>query len=238
MAAVPTVAVNDIDLYYESTGAGFPLLMLGGLGLSVGDMRRLTEGLASDLQMIAVDNRGTGQSSKPPGPYSIEQMAGDAITLMDALAIERADVLGISMGGRIALSLGLDHPDRVRRLVLISTGPRAAGQRWLVKIGMRLQGLTALIGQQTSPHHALQAQYDATTRYNCTDRLGEITAPTLVVHGKLDHIAPVAVAEEMSRAIPDARMVTFNGGHLVSLMTHAGQIVDAVRDFLDEAPSE
>jgi pimeloyl-ACP methyl ester carboxylesterase len=235
---VPKVAVNDIELYYESAGTGFPLLMLGGLGLCVGDMRRLTEGLASDRQVIAVDNRGTGESSKPPGPYSIQQMAGDAIALLDALAIERADVLGISMGGRIALSMALDHPDRVRRLVLVSTGPRAAGKRWLVRIGMRLQGLTGLLGQQTSPHHALQAQYDATTRYNCTDRLGKITAPTLIVHGKIDHIAPLAVAEEMSRAIPDATMVTFNGGHLVSLMTHAGQVVDAVRDFLEDTSAD
>jgi 3-oxoadipate enol-lactonase len=232
---VPTVAVNDVEIHYESSGSGFPLLLLGGLGLSVSDMRRIMAGLATSCQVIAVDNRGTGESSKPPGPYTIEQMAGDAIALMDSLGVAQADVFGISMGGRIALSIALDHPERVRRLVLVSTGPRAAGHRWLVRIGMRLSTLGGLLGGERQSHDALQAQYDATTRYDCTDRLGEITAPTLVVHGRHDQVAPYSVAEEMTSAIPRARLVSFGGGHLVSLVTHTDRVVAAVRDFFTES---
>jgi pimeloyl-ACP methyl ester carboxylesterase len=231
---VPSVAVNDIEIHYESTGDGFPLLLLGGLGLSVSDMRRITAGLAPGRRVIAVDNRGSGKSSKPPGPYTIEQMAADALALMDALDVPNADVLGISMGGRIALSLALDHPDRVRRLVLVSTGPRAAGHRWLVRIGMQLSTITGRLGGERQSSSALHAQFDATSHYDCTDRLGEIAAPALVVHGRHDHVAPHALAEEMAAAIPGAELVSFTGGHLVSLVTHTDKVVAAVREFLDD----
>jgi 3-oxoadipate enol-lactonase len=72
---VPLVAVNDVELYYESHGLGAPLMVLGGLGLDVSEMEALTGPLAERFQVIAVDNRGTGRSAKPPGPYSIGQMA-------------------------------------------------------------------------------------------------------------------------------------------------------------------
>jgi len=74
---VPLIAVNDIELYYESQGPGAPLVVLGGLGLAVSEMGALTGPLAARFRVIAVDNRGTGRSSKPAGPYSIEQMAAD-----------------------------------------------------------------------------------------------------------------------------------------------------------------
>lgn len=68
--------MNDIELYYESHGSGDPLLLIGGLGLAVSEMRPLIEALAPGYRVIAVDNRGAGRSAKPPGPYGIEQMAG------------------------------------------------------------------------------------------------------------------------------------------------------------------
>jgi pimeloyl-ACP methyl ester carboxylesterase len=74
------------------------------------------------------DNRGTGRTAQPDSPYSIEMMARDTVALMDALSIARADILGISMGGRIALELTLTHPARVRRLVLVSTSAAGRGK--------------------------------------------------------------------------------------------------------------
>jgi 3-oxoadipate enol-lactonase len=75
-SGVPLIAVNGIELYYESRGTGAALVVLGGLGLDVSEMGTLTGPLAARFRVIAADNRGTGRSAKPPGPYSIEQIPG------------------------------------------------------------------------------------------------------------------------------------------------------------------
>lgn len=229
---MPVVGVNDIELYYESHGSGAPLVLLGGLGLDVSDMRMLTGPLAEQFQVIAVDNRGTGRSAKPAGPYSIEQMASDAAGLMEHLGLARAHVAGISMGGRIAMALALARPERVDRIILISTSPRAVGARRRVRAGMVVAGLPVLGGRYRQPRYAMKAQFDATTRFDCTSRLGQIRSPALIVHGRSDHITPVALASQMSELIPGARLVLLNGGHLAPLLTQRQRVVSEIAAFL------
>jgi len=98
-------------------------VLLSGLGLDVSEMSMLTGPLAASFQVTAVDNRGAGRSAKPVGPYSIEQMAADIAGLMHRLGLPRAHLAGISLGGRIAMALALDWPDRVDRLILVATSP-------------------------------------------------------------------------------------------------------------------
>lgn len=230
---MPLTRVNDTELYYESHGSGDPLLLIGGLGRAVSEMRPLTEALAAGHRVIAVDNRGAGRSAKPPGPYTIEQMAADAAALAAHLGLSRAHVLGMSMGGRIAMSLALDHPGVVDRLVLVSTGPRAARRRWRIRLGMAVSRLLSLRGENSQPRHALIAQFRASGQYDCTSRLGEITQPTLILHGRADHIAPAALARQMQARIPGSRCVFLDGGHWAALMPqHREQLVTTVREFL------
>jgi pimeloyl-ACP methyl ester carboxylesterase len=229
---VPTIAVNDIDLHYETTGTGAPLVMIGGLGLAVPEMARLSGPLAETFQVTAVDNRGTGRSSAPEGPYSIEQMAGDIEGLIDKLGLGRANVFGISMGGRIALSLALSRPDLVDRLILVVTSPRAGTSRWRVRLGMALSILTRPFDHNPQQRHAQRAQFEATSNFDCTDRLGEIRAPALIINGTSDRIAPPSFGEEMRDNIPDSRLVLVNGGHIAPLVTQRETVVREVTDFL------
>jgi 3-oxoadipate enol-lactonase len=235
-AGVPAIAVNGVELYYEARGSGAPLMVLGGLGQDVSEMGMLTGPLAERFQVIAIDNRGSGRSAKPPGPYTVEQMAADAAGVMDHLGLPRAHLAGISLGGRIAMALALDGVERVERLVLVGTGPRAAGARWLVRAGMMIADLPGLRGGHRQPRHAMKAQFDATTRFDCTSRLPQIKAPTLIVHGRSDHIAPLALAEQMRELVPNSRLVLIDGGHLAPLLTEHQRVVAEISTFLTAGP--
>ena len=118
---MPQVGVGDISMHYVEAGAGEPVLLVMGFG---GD--HLAWGLqmpafAERHRTIAYDNRGVGQSSTPDVPYTTKVMADDAAGLLDALGIESAHVVAVSMGGMIAQELALHHPRRVRTLQLHAT---------------------------------------------------------------------------------------------------------------------
>jgi pimeloyl-ACP methyl ester carboxylesterase len=108
-----------VRLYVEEHGQGPPLLLITGLGYALWSWQRQLPAWSQQFRCIAVENRGTGRSPKPPGPYSIEELADDAA---EALAGRRAHVAGFSMGGYIAQTLALRHPELVEKLVLICTG--------------------------------------------------------------------------------------------------------------------
>jgi pimeloyl-ACP methyl ester carboxylesterase len=228
---MPLATVNNIELYYESYGQGTPLVVLGGLGSDLSELRSLIAPPADRYRVIAVDNRGAGRSAKPPGPYSIEQMADDVAALLWSLDVPRAHVLGMSLGGKIAMALDLVHPEFVDRLVLVATGPRVVGTRWRVRLGMLIANLPMLRGQYPQPRRAIRAQFDASTRFDCTNRLADIRAPTLIVHGRTDRTAPVALADQMRALIPDSRLVLVDGGHMFPL-TQPRQLLDEVDTFL------
>lgn len=115
-------------LHYESTGEGSPVLLVMGLGISATGWWRTIPVLAERHRVISFDNRGVGRSDHPPGPYSVAQMAADAVAVLDAAGESSAHVYGISLGGMIAQLIALDLPERVRGLVLGATtsgGPGA-----------------------------------------------------------------------------------------------------------------
>jgi len=120
-ANVPKITSNGIELYYETCGAGQPLVLISGLGYSSWQWHRMVPFLAEHFQVIIFDNRGVGQSDKPAGPYTAQMLAADTVGLLDALNIEKAIVMGHSMGGFIAQALALDFPQRVKKLILCST---------------------------------------------------------------------------------------------------------------------
>jgi 3-oxoadipate enol-lactonase len=120
------VADDGVRLHYEVIGrpGGEPLLMIQGLGTDKSGWHLQRLALAPFYRTIALDNRGAGRSDKPLGTYSLEQMADDAIRVLDAVGVERAHVMGASMGGAIAQLIALRHPERLRSLVLACTACR------------------------------------------------------------------------------------------------------------------
>src|SRR4030042_265658 len=114
--------VDGVDLHYVDAGNGPPLLLLHGLGGSTFGFRRLIPILSPRFRLLALDLKGFGYSERPlDGDYSLTAQARLAKDFLDALNIERAAVLGHSLGGAIAMRLAVDFPERVERLILVSS---------------------------------------------------------------------------------------------------------------------
>lgn len=124
---MPFVHANGIRMEYEIAGSGDPLLLIAGLGYDRWMWHKMAPGLAQQFRVITYDNRGVGGTDKPPGPYSADLLADDAAALLAALGIDRAAVMGHSMGGFVAQAFALKYPQRLTRLILSATnfgGPR------------------------------------------------------------------------------------------------------------------
>jgi 3-oxoadipate enol-lactonase len=231
-----SVRISDIEMYYEVHGEGEPLILISGLNSDHTLYTRtgIATGLAQAFLVVVFDNRGVGAADKPDEPYSMEMMANDTAGLLDTLGIERAHVLGTSMGGRIAIALALEHPEHVASLVLVSSGARTAKTvvaRRAVDLMLRLS-----VVRGEAPYHAVAHQRDASRAYDATGRLSEIAVPTLILHGRRGRVAPLALAEEMHARIRGSRMITYRGGHLFFIVRRE-EFVAATADILESVRS-
>jgi pimeloyl-ACP methyl ester carboxylesterase len=230
---MPYAAHGSTRIHYEIAGAGPSLLLIPGLGASIRDMRALVRGLAAHATVVTLDNRGVGESDKPDEPYPMETLAADAVAVLDDAGVERAVVLGYSLGGRIALQLTLDHPERVERLVLLATGARVI-PTWQRNLLFALLPHLPIGPRPRQPIYAFKRQRVASESYDGRDRLGEIRVPTLVVHGRSDTTAPPELGVELQEGIPGSRLEWYDGGHIAPISHRSGAVVEAVRRFLAE----
>lgn len=182
--------VEGGTLYYDVRGSGPPVVLLhaGGMDLTMWDPQIGT--LARTFRIIRYDARGHGRSTAPRGPSSTVE---DLRLLLDHLGVERAHLVGISMGAGVALNFSTTHPERVRTLVLVSTSGPPPG---------------APITPGAPPPLTQQAG---------RARLRALSMPRLLVVGEGDSRDHLAVAERVEAEVPDVRVVRLPGGkHLVN----------------------
>jgi 3-oxoadipate enol-lactonase len=221
------------------------LLMVNSLGSTLDMWRPQTEALAGRFRVVRFDLRGHGRSPVPPGPYTLDDLGGDALALLDRLGVRRASVCGLSLGGMIAMWLASRFPERVDRLVLCCTsallGP-ASG--WADRARTVLAGGTgavadAVVGRWVTAGYAARhparvrelremiaatpaAGYAACCgvieRLDLRDSLASITAPTLVIAGADDPATPPPHAEAVAAGIPGARLrIVADAAHLANV---------------------
>lgn len=166
---MPSVETGNIVTYYEENGSGEPLILICGLSADLQIWRFQVPALSQHFRVICYDNRGAGRTSAPDAPYSIAGMAEDLAALMDHLGIDSTHLVGWSMGGLIAQALALAKPERVRRLVLMSTMAhtdgleRVALRNW---INIRLSNMPfEQYVRQISQGLFTAALYDDESRY-------------------------------------------------------------------------
>ena len=118
---MPSIRINDIDCYYEIHGNGSPLILIAGLASDSQSWQPILGGLAKRFKVVIFDNRGVGRTRYSPEGFQISTLAFDTVCLLDALAIDKADIFGHSLGGCIAQEIAIEYPKRVNKLILAST---------------------------------------------------------------------------------------------------------------------
>jgi 3-oxoadipate enol-lactonase len=229
---MPTINANGIHMYYEVQGTGEPLVVINSLGIEMEEFSAVTKPLKTEYKVLTFDNRGSGRSDKPDGPYSIPMMAQDSAEVMQAAGFNNASVVGISLGGRIALELALQHPEMVNKLVLVSTGARIQ-HSWARSLLTHTPLQFIYRGKYPQPRYAFIRQREASANYDATARLSEIKNPTLIMHGRRDKVAPLAVAEELHNEIRGSKLLLFKGGHLFFLLREPQRFISSLSDFLN-----
>ena len=239
---------GDVEIFYEQAGEGEPVLLIMGLGMTATGWWRTVPVLAEHFTVLSFDNRGAGRSSRPPGPYTCAQMAGDAIAVLDAAGFDAAHVVGVSLGGMIAQELALRRPERVRGLVLAATTPGGAravaadaatlaffqrraqmpaeeavwasvpynyAARTRARHGDRIAADVAQRLRYPVERAPYVAQLAASLGHDAHDRLGALTAPTLVVHGAEDRMVQPANARLLAERIAGVQLQVWDStGHL------------------------
>lgn len=235
-------------LYYQDPHPeGSPtVLLLHGLG-ATGESwgLQIPALIEEDFRVIAPDARGFGKSGFPGGSNSVKRMAEDIVDLLNAIQIQSCHVVGISMGGTLALQIAIDHPKVVSKLVLVNTfarlRPKQPGQWWYHLLRFLLvhfrdmDSQARLVADHLFPkpeqdalrnvlidqiREANPRAYRSAVRslalFDVQRSLGAIIAPTLVVSGKNDDTVPLATQRELVEGIPTARHVVIqDSGHAV-----------------------
>jgi len=263
---LPTIHVDDIDTHYQVSGSGEPLLLIHGLGSSTRDWEYNLPALVKHFKVVAYDVRGHGLTSRPRGPYSISLFARDAAGLLDKLGIGPAHVVGVSMGGMIALQLALDEPRLVKSLTMTNSGPRLDldGLRdklmlWTRLFLVRIMGMGMVgrklagemfpdPGQEEMRDKVIErwAENDKTCYIesikaiqgcNLTERLREIRCPVLEIRGDCDETS-LSVSDEQLAAIPDARRFVINGSRHATPVDSAEEFNRRLIEFLSARSGE
>jgi len=250
------LAQDGVRLYYEVSGAGEPLLMIAGQASDHHIWNLIRGDFSRHYQVIVFDQRGTGQSDKPEGPpYSTPGFALDAVSILKHLGLSRAHVYGISMGGAVGQWLGIDHAERVGALVLGCSSPgiahgvrRSAEVEELLAQPDQLKVMDAFFssrralprfflsmresGKYPMPKYAEQLHARASKEHDSWERLPEIKAPTLVIHGTDDQVAPVANAHLLAERIPGAELYLVRGGRHMFFIEFRSEMDRIVNEFL------
>jgi pimeloyl-ACP methyl ester carboxylesterase len=198
--------VNGLQLYYEVWGAGEPLILLHGGVAGIVMFGSNLAALAEGRKVIAVELQGHGRTADIHRPLSFEAMADDVAALMKHLDIERADLMGLSLGGGVALQAAIRHPELVRKLVVVSAPCKREGWYPEVRAAFDQMGPAAAESMDRSPLSQLYPNVDwaklfgklgdlGRKDYDWSAEVAAIEAPTMIVFADADAVRTAHVAE-------------------------------------------
>jgi pimeloyl-ACP methyl ester carboxylesterase len=260
--------INGLRLYHEvhgELGSSNPLLLIPGAFMGTDSMATWVSAFARERTVIVFDQQGHGRTPDTSRSMSYEQFADDAAALLRALQVERADVMGYSQGGGVALQLALRHPTLVDKLVSLSATYRRDG--WYPSVLEGLAGLDATTFAGTPVEQTFAAHTPDATAFAAylekmrvlnmedqdisDDQMRSIAAKTMVVVGDADGVKPEhavamfelrgggdeeAAASGVLQDVPAARLVILPAMSHVGISGESAVLVPMVRAFLDDEP--
>lgn len=250
---MPVVEVRDVNLYYEAHGHGPPVVLSHGVLDDCSLWETQIDGLSRSHTVVLYDHRGHGRSDKPRGDYSIQTLADDLKGLMERLGIERASLVGYSLGGMTSLKLALDHPESVHKLVLVATPARAFPQspamaglvnylsplvpyRFVARKAMRRGSGPEKLDPGVPKHVALAFTLSLLTSYDLRAAAHRVKVPTLIVSGEKDLGVPVKMSRFLHRAIRGSLLAIIpDCGHLL-VTERPAEFNRVLTAFLDGDP--
>lgn len=264
---MPHVRVGDHELWVHAQGTGSPILFLHGLFFDGRIFEHQTETLHHRFRTLNVDVRDHGRSVGPEERWTLEEAAEDVVDVMDELETGPCHVVGLSMGGMIALRLALAQPDRVRSLALLDTNAGVEIERslhvamaWTVRLAGAL-GVRALMpyaaGQMFSqgfrsepeaqewidrvrskdPGEIFRGAMAVFTRTSVLERIHEIEHPTLVLVGEEDRATPPRHSKDIAQGIPNARLVTVPGAGHMTTIEQPEDVTEHLDSFVRRVES-
>jgi pimeloyl-ACP methyl ester carboxylesterase len=255
--------VNGLKMYYEIHGSGEPVVLLHGAFMAIsGDWNDWIHELSKTRKVIAVEMQGHGRTADIKREITFENLSDDVSGLLDYLKIQRADLIGYSLGGGVAIQTAIRHPEKVRKVVSISAVLRRDG--WVKEGVDALSNLTA----EAFKGSPMEAEYKrlsptpnefpvfvkhvvalASKPYDFgSDKLKATKAPFFFIHGdadgvRLDHIAEMYRLKGGDlhgdmRPHPESRLAIFPDTTHVTLMSRRQTIIPMINDFLDAKPQQ
>ena len=249
-----------MNIRWESQGEGAPLLLVHGLGYTRQGWGPQRELLARRYRVLSYDNRGIGESEIPAGPYTMAELAADAVQVLDEAGVERAHVVGASLGGMVAQLLAAERPERVDRLVLAGTTPGGAGAYPLPQRTLALMAEASSLAPEVALRRFVEnalapgsafvdevfayreqhppdpvgwaAQAAAGAGWDADGRLARIAVPTLVVAGTADAVVDPRNAQLLADAIPNAELELIDGAGHLPFWERAEEFARLVERFL------
>ena len=259
---MPKRKINNINIYYEITGEGEPLLLIHGLGSSIRDWEKQVPVFSEKYQVITIDIRGHGKTDKPKESYTIPLFGEDIAELMKLLDINQVNILGISLGGSIAFQFAVDYPEMVKSLVIVNTGVefkldsfKARYNFFMRKLIVSLVGMKKM-GEVLAPKLFIKpeqedlrqklierwAENDKKAYLNALkslkdwtvkDHIHTIKCPVLVISSDEDY-TPVSVKEEYTALIPNGDVKVIHDARHAVTMEKPSEFNKIVMDFLSE----
>ena len=262
--------INGLQLYYEAHGElddseTAPLLLIPGGFMSTDSMKQWVAGFVDKRPVIVFDQQGHGRTADTSRAMSYEQFGDDAAALLHALEVERADVMGYSQGGSVALQLALRHPQLVSKLVILSGTYRRAG--WYRSVFQGIEGMSAdqvadtSVGEAFRQHTTDPEAFDAYINkmrvlgiedQNISDaQMRSIRARTMIVAGDADGVKPEhavamfklcgggdeeAAAKGAISTVPQARLVILPATSHISIFGAVPVLEPMITAFLDDVP--